>query len=255
MVYLSRVIDGATAGNISLAQAYISDNTEAKDRTKSFALIGIAFGLGFFVGPGLDGVPRSLRTFRAHLRGSGDVARQHRLYDLPLAAGHNRPFPTTTDVGPGGQHMPIFEWKAYAPYFTRPVLSGLLAQFFFYALCFSTFTSGFALFAEREVHLGRAPGDAARDRLPARVRRVSRHRPTGVPHRPARQAVRRVGAHIGGVHFTHRRLRRSSAFPGTSPRSCSCRPFLRSATVSCVPRSAASFHRTQVPASKGSSSA
>ena len=55
MIFLSRIIDGATAGNLSLAQAYISDNTAPKDRTKSFALIGIAFGLGFFVGPFLTG--------------------------------------------------------------------------------------------------------------------------------------------------------------------------------------------------------
>src|SRR5258705_425701 len=51
MLYLARVIDGATAGNISLAQAYISDNSDPKDRTKSFALIGITFGLGFLIGP------------------------------------------------------------------------------------------------------------------------------------------------------------------------------------------------------------
>ena len=51
MLYVARVIDGATAGNISLAQAYISDNSDPKDRTKSFALIGIAFGVGFLIGP------------------------------------------------------------------------------------------------------------------------------------------------------------------------------------------------------------
>src|SRR5258708_15674182 len=55
MIYLSRIIDGSTAGNISIAQAYISDNSDPKDRTKSFALIGIAFGLGFFIGPFVTG--------------------------------------------------------------------------------------------------------------------------------------------------------------------------------------------------------
>jgi len=73
------------------------------------------------------------------------------LCTLLLLPPAQRPTPAVpgTDVGPGGWRLAIFEWKAYAPYFTRPVLSGLLAQFFFYALCFSTFTSGFALFAER----------------------------------------------------------------------------------------------------------
>src|SRR5262245_25171073 len=51
MLYFARVIDGATAGNISLAQAYISDNSDRQNRTKSFAIIGIAFGLGFLIGP------------------------------------------------------------------------------------------------------------------------------------------------------------------------------------------------------------
>src|SRR5215475_13924517 len=34
MVYLARVIDGSTAGNLSLAQAYISDNTAPENRAK-----------------------------------------------------------------------------------------------------------------------------------------------------------------------------------------------------------------------------
>jgi MFS transporter, DHA1 family, tetracycline resistance protein len=149
MVYLSRVIDGATAGNISIAQAYISDNTEAKDRTKSFALIGIAFGLGFFVGPFVTGYlvryGLSAPIYAAATMSLGSVLCTTFL--LPRA--QRRAKPSDGDVGPGGHRLALFEWKAYAPYFTRPVLSGLLAQFFFYALCFSTFTSGFALFAER----------------------------------------------------------------------------------------------------------
>jgi len=149
MVYLSRVIDGATAGNITLAQAYISDNTEAKDRTKSFALIGIAFGLGFFVGPFLTGylVQHGLSAPIYAASGMSLASILCTTFLLPRA----RPALVEHggDVGPGGQRLAVFEWKAYAPYFKRPVLSGLLAQFFFYALCFSTFTSGFALFAER----------------------------------------------------------------------------------------------------------
>ena len=44
LVFLGRIIDGATAGNLSLAQAYISDVTKPEDRAKSFGVIGIAFG-------------------------------------------------------------------------------------------------------------------------------------------------------------------------------------------------------------------
>src|SRR5438094_267946 len=40
MVFLARVIDGLTAGNLTVAQAYISDVTEPENRAKSFGMIG-----------------------------------------------------------------------------------------------------------------------------------------------------------------------------------------------------------------------
>src|SRR6476469_9575174 len=51
LVYLSRVIDGFTGGNISTAQAYVSDVTTAENRSRAMAVIGAAFGLGFSIGP------------------------------------------------------------------------------------------------------------------------------------------------------------------------------------------------------------
>jgi MFS family permease len=55
MVFVGRILDGITAGNLSTAQAYISDHTKPEDRAKSFGIIGIAFGLGFMCGPGIGG--------------------------------------------------------------------------------------------------------------------------------------------------------------------------------------------------------
>ena len=55
LIFLSRMIDGGTAGNLTIAQAYISDVTKPENRAKSFAIIGIAFGFGFMVGPGISG--------------------------------------------------------------------------------------------------------------------------------------------------------------------------------------------------------
>ncbi len=55
LVFLSRIIDGLTAGNFSVAQAYIADVTVESKRTQSFALIGIAFGIGFLIGPAISG--------------------------------------------------------------------------------------------------------------------------------------------------------------------------------------------------------
>ena len=70
IIFLSRVIDGLTAGNLSLAQAYISDVTKPEERAKSFALIGIAFGMGFLIGPGISGYLSQYSYQYPDLRGS-----------------------------------------------------------------------------------------------------------------------------------------------------------------------------------------
>lgn len=54
-LFLARALDGATGGNISVAQAAISDSTAPEHRAKSFGMIGAAFGLGFILGPYLGG--------------------------------------------------------------------------------------------------------------------------------------------------------------------------------------------------------
>jgi DHA1 family tetracycline resistance protein-like MFS transporter len=56
LVYLSRVIDGISGGNISTAQAYIADVTSKKDRAKAMGMLGAAFGIGFTLGPFVGGV-------------------------------------------------------------------------------------------------------------------------------------------------------------------------------------------------------
>lgn len=55
LLFLARIIDGATAGNVTVAQAYIADNTRPGQRGRAFALIGMAFGLGFLCGPWVSG--------------------------------------------------------------------------------------------------------------------------------------------------------------------------------------------------------
>ncbi len=55
LIYASRIIDGITAGNISTAQAYVSDVTTQQNRAKGMGLLGAAFGIGFCLGPGLGG--------------------------------------------------------------------------------------------------------------------------------------------------------------------------------------------------------
>ncbi len=56
VMFLSRMLAGLTGGNITVAQAYISDVTDAENRAKGLGLIGAAFGLGFIVGPAMGGL-------------------------------------------------------------------------------------------------------------------------------------------------------------------------------------------------------
>jgi len=56
LLFLARLIDGFTGGNVSTAQAYIADVSAPEDRAKNFGLIGAAFGLGFIIGPALGGI-------------------------------------------------------------------------------------------------------------------------------------------------------------------------------------------------------
>ena len=157
MIYVSRVIDGSTAGNLALAQAYISDNTKPEDRAKSFALIGIAFGVGFFIGPSVTGmlVAYGLAApvyLAAALSMTSILCTAFLLPGgpPPAAAGGG-------DAGPGGRRPSAFALKTYTTYFSRPILGGLFAQFFCFAFAFATFTSGFALFAERRFTWGGHP--------------------------------------------------------------------------------------------------
>lgn len=55
-LYLSRVIDGVTGGNVTVAQAYLSDVTDEKNRTRGMGLISAAFSLGFIFGPAFGGL-------------------------------------------------------------------------------------------------------------------------------------------------------------------------------------------------------
>jgi MFS family permease len=152
LLYLGRVIDGSTAGNLSLAQAYISDHTTAENRARSFGLIGIAFGLGFFLGPAVSGYLAAQYGLRTPFHAAAGLSLISIICTALLLPHEPRePVRATSaaDPGPGGARLALFEWGAYARYFERPVLAMLLGQFFLFGISFTTFTSGFALFAER----------------------------------------------------------------------------------------------------------
>jgi MFS family permease len=59
LILMSRIFAGACGANISVASAYIADVTPPEKRSKGMAIIGVAFGLGFILGPALGAMSAS----------------------------------------------------------------------------------------------------------------------------------------------------------------------------------------------------
>src|SRR5438874_13318567 len=54
-LFVGRVISGITASSIPTAMAYIADVVPKEKRAGAFGMIGVAFGVGFILGPGIGG--------------------------------------------------------------------------------------------------------------------------------------------------------------------------------------------------------
>ncbi|HTM45020.1 MAG TPA: MFS transporter [Polyangiaceae bacterium] len=148
LIFLGRIVDGLTAGNLTVAQAYIADNTAAKDRARSFALIGIAFGLGFLLGPAITAY-LSRYSIAAPLYAAAGLSFTSIVCTATLLPKESSKASVRTESGPAGQRQSILSFTSTLQYFRRPILGGLLMEFFLYLFSFSVFLSGFALFAER----------------------------------------------------------------------------------------------------------
>lgn len=149
MLFLARAIDGATAGNLTIAQAYISDVTKPENRAKSFALIGIAFGFGFLVGPAIAGFLARF-GYEAPILAAAALSLTSILCTWFLLPKREALHAHANDAsGPGGRRLSLISWGEYRVYFRNKALARLLIQWLLFAFSFSSFIAGFALFAER----------------------------------------------------------------------------------------------------------
>src|SRR5256885_3521515 len=55
-LFLGRIISGITTSSVPTAMAYIADVTPKEKRAGAFGMIGVAFGVGFVLGPAVGGV-------------------------------------------------------------------------------------------------------------------------------------------------------------------------------------------------------
>ncbi len=150
VLFISRILDGLTGGNISVAQAYISDVTDASSRAKGLGMIGAAFGLGFIFGPALGGfLSQWGYTVPAF------VAAGLSLINLALVAFWLPESLTAKKRAElaAGPSRPPFTVQAMLKSLRRPVVGPLLHTRFFFGLAFSMFQTIFALYAQYRFNL------------------------------------------------------------------------------------------------------
>ena len=149
MIFASRIINGLLGGNQALAQAYITDVTDEKDRARNLGVLGAAFGVGFIIGPALGGFLSSFGNSVPAFAAAG-LSLVNFLWiavALPesLTAERRR-------AAAGGRQPPITA-RAMVAAMRRPRVGPLLTTIFVYSLAFGVFTATFALYALRQLGL------------------------------------------------------------------------------------------------------
>lgn len=159
LLFAARLLDGLTGGNISVAQAYITDVTDEKNRARGLGLIGAAFGLGFIIGPAAGAFLSRIGSGLAFAE--GPLAGLTWRFALPALAAAAlalfnlvavyRWLPESLDVARRAaltrNGRPEISLQALRAAFARPAVGPLLHTRFWFALAFSTFQTIFPLYA------------------------------------------------------------------------------------------------------------
>lgn len=143
MIFASRVVDGFLGGNIAMAQAYITDLTDEKNRARGLGIIGAAFGIGFVVGPALGGL-LSRWGYEVPAFAAAGLSALNLIWilaALPESLTAERRRSMAMNPRP-----PVNAGAMFAA-LRRPCVGPLLTTSLFYALSFGVFTSSFSLVA------------------------------------------------------------------------------------------------------------
>lgn len=149
ILFASRLIDGLTGGNISVAQAYIADVTDQKNRARALGMIGAAFGLGFIIGPAVGGA-LSIYGYAAPAFAAAGLS----FLNL-IAVFIWLPESLTAErrAALAQQNRPPFTLRALWDALNRPRVGPLLHTRLFFGLAFATFQTIFALYAQYRLGL------------------------------------------------------------------------------------------------------
>lgn len=137
MLVASRVLAGIAGANLSVASAYIADVSTPEKRSKSMGLIGMAFGLGFVVGPSLGGL--AFKYFG--LAGPGCVAAILCTFNFVLGC-----FILAESLKPGSESAAKrARWDQWVHTLRQPTVGLVIGIYFLATLCFACFETTFGL--------------------------------------------------------------------------------------------------------------
>lgn len=140
MLFLGRILDGITGGNISTAQAYIADITTPEERAKGMGLIGAAFGLGFIFGPAIGGILSRWGVAVPFFFAAGLCFANALLlyFTLPETVTPDHPARISAARGRG--------WSQLVKALKQPRLGFVLSIYFLFIVAFSIMTTTFSLY-------------------------------------------------------------------------------------------------------------
>lgn len=139
LIFFSRIIDGMLGSNFTIAQAYLSDISTKKDRSKIFGISGAAFGVGFMIGPAIGGYlsqfSYSLPAFVA--AGIAGLSIVLTYFFLPE---------TVKKTKLKLSEVKIIDINQFKRYFSNSKIFQKMQQFFLYILAHVTWTSSIAIY-------------------------------------------------------------------------------------------------------------
>jgi len=145
LLFLARIIDGISGGTAATATTILADISTPENRAKTFGLIGVAFGLGFILGPGLG---TALAKFSVTLPvwvASGFAAFNliFVIWFLPETLPKNKRnlLPRKRDLNPISQLLIVFK---------NPLSRRLCLSFFIFFMAFNGFTAVLVLYLKEK---------------------------------------------------------------------------------------------------------
>lgn len=146
----ARLVDGFLGSNMTVAQAYISDVTNPKYRTKTFGYSSAVFGAGLIFGPVIGGILSTINYSVPMFFAAGVSLLSIILVLIFLPESLNKKEREIKLDFKFGDIIPIKEAKRF---FKTAKIRGILVVFFIYNFGFFLFISTFALLAEKQFNV------------------------------------------------------------------------------------------------------